>query len=191
MVNKKLSISLFTNQLGEYSQALLDPVIFAYIPTNEPNMSFIQSETLVQVKEFYTNNLATSNYKDIPHSIDAYSKLLKTLRGMIFIDPENVTYCLLMEICMKALTGSLNMYTVNERTILDEQTIIKLNLYIDEILSNKNMKTTINTVKGKFSIGKTIQLSSLYSDYIHYYGLPAFGEGFDVDKLNFLKLYNL
>lgn len=190
-MSKKLSISLFTNELGEYSQSLLNPVIFAYTPMKSSLITSAQNQVLAQIKTYYTKNLADINYKDIPSDMDSYSHLLTLVKQMIRIDPGNVTYCLLIEICMKALTGSLNMYTINERIILDEATIITLNLYIDEILTNKNLKTTINTMKGKIEMKKTMQLSSIYNDYIHFYGLPPFGDGFDVEKLNFLKTYNL
>jgi hypothetical protein len=190
IMSKKTSIALFTNRIGNYSNPLSNPKIFTNVPINMNKISSAQNQTLIEIK-LYTKNLANINYKDIPSDIGIYSQISNILKQMLQINPTNVTYRVLLEICMTALTGSLNMYTVYERIKLDEATIVRLTLYIDEILSDKNIKSTINTVKGNYAIKKTIQLSSIYSDYINFYGFPAFGEGFDVDKLNFLKTYNL
>jgi hypothetical protein len=189
--NKKTALSVFSNQLGPYSQAFLNSKIPTNVPTNLNKITSQQNQILLQIKTNYTNHLKNANYKDVSPDIGIYFYLLDAVKKMIQIEPGNNAYVLLLEICMKALTGSLNMYTIYERIRLDEATIIRLTLNMNEILSNKNMKSTINTVKGNYAIKKTIQLSSTYSNYINYYGFPAFGEGFDVDKLNFLKTYNL
>ena len=63
-----------------------------------------------------------------------------------------------------------------------------LNKKNDDILSGKNeVKAIGGCTSGKLSISKTFKLSPIYSYYIHLYGMPAYGVGFDATKLSLLS----
>ena len=76
----------------------------------------------------------------------------------------------------------------HERTEEQRKIINERQKKVDEILSGKNeIKAMHGDVCGEFVIAKTFKLAPLYSYYIHLYGMPAFGVGFDPKKLQLVK----
>ena len=58
---------------------------------------------------------------------------------------------------------------------------------IEDILSGKNEKDVIADTRGGFGLTKTFTLAPLFSYYIAAFGMPAFGVGFDKDKLSLIQ----
>ena len=86
--------------------------------------------------------------------------------------------------------GSLQ--TSNEAHILYEENAFlqesnaNLQQQIEEILSNKNESYAFTT-QGQYNLTQDYTLAPIFTEYIKKYGLPAYGEGFNPDKLLLLK----
>mgnify|MGYP006268438469 CR=1 FL=1 len=142
-----------------------------------------QFKLLTTIRENYSKNLATKNYEKIPSSITKYLALLHSLQK---IKITNANLLLLIQVVSNVLTGSLNANSLYSSYAYNEIAIITLTKRIQEILSNINV---INTSKGEgqFTAVKTVRLSPIFNYYIHLYGMPEPGVGFDMNKLAFLK----
>ena len=86
--------------------------------------------------------------------------------------------------------GSLQ--TSNQAHILHEENSLlqasnkTLEKQIEEILSNKSTNRAFTT-EGQYNITQDYTLTPIFKEYIKQYGLPAYGEGFDPDKLLIIK----
>lgn len=146
-----------------------------------------QFETVKQIHDAYTMQMAKGNYEAIPTDYDQYITLLNNLDT---VNVSDSTLKILIQLVEKSLIGSMNIHALNETVLYDELQILLLNNQIQDILSNKNTKEAISdpdAVTGQIKMEKTFKLSKIYSYYIHLYGMPAFGVGFDMKKLQFLQ----
>jgi len=140
-----------------------------------------------QIHDLYTYQMSLRNYTDIPTDYDQYLTYLNDLNT---INVSDSTMKLLMNIVEKALIGSMNIATLNDSVMYNEIQVLLLNNRIKDILDNKNTLNTVsdpNNISGQFSLQQTFKLSKIYSYYIHLYGMPQFGVGFDRNKLQFLQ----
>ena len=131
--------------------------------------------------------MAERNYDNIPGDYNQYLTLLNSLNT---INVSNTTMKFMIDMVEKALIGSMNIVTLNDSAMYNELQILLLNNRINEILTDKNTINVVSessNVSGQFSLQKTFKLSKIYSYYIHLYGMPAFGVGFDRKKLLFLQ----
>jgi hypothetical protein len=146
-----------------------------------------QYDTIKQIHDQYTMQMAQGKYDAIPTNYDQYVTLLNNLDT---VNVSDSTLQLLMNIVEKSLIGSMNINALNETVLYDELQILLLNNEIQDILSNKNNKDAISdpdAVRGQLKMEKTFKLSKIYSYYIYLYGMPAFGAGFDYKRLQFLQ----
>jgi len=146
-----------------------------------------QYAIIKQIHDQYTYEMAQRNYDNIPGDYNQYLALLNSLNT---INTSNNTMHLMIDMVEKALIGSMNIVTLNDSAMYNELQIILLNNRINEILTDKNTIHVVSessNVSGQFSLQKTFKLSKIYSYYIHLYGMPAFGVGFDRKKLQFLQ----
>jgi O-acetyl-ADP-ribose deacetylase (regulator of RNase III) len=95
----------------------------------------------------------------------------------------NTNLKLLMQIAYDGLTGALHSKTLNRDNVELNLQVALLNKKVDDILSGKNEVSTMACTSGEIVITKTFKLAPLYSYYIHLYGMPAYGVGFDTAKL--------
>jgi hypothetical protein len=131
--------------------------------------------------------MSLRNYSDIPSD---YNQYLTFLNDLNTINVTDSTMKLLMDIVEKALIGSMNISTLNDGVMYNELQILLLNNRIKDILDNKNTVNTVSdpaNISGQFTLQQTFKLSKIYSYYIHLYGMPQFGEGFNRHKLQFLQ----
>jgi hypothetical protein len=139
----------------------------------------------------YTKNMAERKYSSIPTDISTYIELLLRLSEYTK-NNSNDNLITLFTIATQGLTGSMNAnFLFNENLELTVK-IALLNKKIEEILSNKNNKSILDTtVTGGFTAKRTFKLAPLYSFYISIFGLPVYGVGFDPVKLQILlKILN-
>jgi len=147
------------------------------IPTN------IES-AINDIKNLYSTNLASNNYQNIPADYDTYMNLLYTLNS--YTNYPCDSFHLLFSIVKDALIGSSTMSTLFQNNNELNITISILNKKIDDILSGVNKIKAIGNVQGTIEFKKTIKLAPLYSFYIIFFGVPAFGVGFNQDILTTL-----
>ena len=197
MFRSKGSRSIFTNRMCDIPRNLLFPRPY-YNDTGTIETSSITIDNVINDRQYallqkihdsYTVLLANKQYENISSNYDQYIFLLHQLRE---INVSDSTLQLLINITEETLTGSVNMYSLYEAYMYNELQILLLNKRIEDILSDKNMVHTImDGIEGRFSLTKCFKLSPILSYYIHLYGVPAYGVGFDPDKLVFLqKLLN-
>jgi hypothetical protein len=146
-----------------------------------------QYDIIKQIHDIYTYQMSLRNYSDIPSD---YNQYLTFLNDLNTINVTDSTMKLLMDIVEKALIGSMNITTLNDSVMYNELQILLLNNRIKDILDNKNTVNTVSdpaNISGQFTLQQTFKLSKIYSYYIHLYGMPQFGEGFNRHKLQFLQ----
>jgi hypothetical protein len=138
------------------------------------------------IEKFYTSNMSKKSYEMIPNNYNQYIQLymiLNKLKRSI----TNDKLLLLLNIIREGLVGSINSYTIYGENIslrLDKR---NLELKVDEILSNKNVKmVNMSNTSGQMSIKKTIKLAAVFNYYILIYGMPEYGVGFDPMKISYL-----
>lgn len=138
------------------------------------------------LKTIYTNYvvpLANKQYEQISTNVGDFMKLTNALKA---INAKHPTLKLLLQIISNVLTGSLSAQSMYATYAYNEIAIIAINKRIEEILSNVNTVET-STGAGQLKITKAVKLAPIYSYYVHLYGLPEFGVGFDPAKLAFLR----
>ena len=186
--------SMFTNRMCDAPRNLLFPN-HCYSETTTSNITPLsiagvlndsQYALLQRIHDSYTVLLANKKYESISPNYDQYIYLLRELKDICVSDS---TLQLLIDITEETLTGSINMYSLYESSMYNELQILLLNKRIEDILSNKNMvHTLMDGITGQFTLKKNFKLSPILSYYVHFYGLPAYGVGFDPDKLAFLQI---
>lgn len=133
----------------------------------------------------YVKKMAERKYMEIPQDMDTYLNLYYKL-NLIISTTQNANLKLLFEIARDGLTGALysrGLY-VDVADLTIKNTILENR--ITDILSGKNEQQAMDSTCGEFVITKTFKLAAVYSYYITLYGLPAFGVGFDTNKLTML-----
>jgi hypothetical protein len=148
-------------------------------------LTFAQTKTIAVVHDSYTHLLATKKYESIRSNYSQYLTILKTLKTINIIDP---VMKLLIRIAEDAIHGAVDSVSLNSTYIASQIKILELNKYIDEILSNKNVKSTMSTgITADMKTEKMFKLSPIFSYYIYIYGMPEFGKGFDSNKVSLIQ----
>jgi len=159
-----------------YSPELSEPVIL-------PNRDLdFPSTAINRVETEYTTFLANRQYQSIPTDLnqslilydDIYQQKAKA---------TNTNLLILLQITMDGLQGTMNAYTLYTQNISLSLNNILLEKKIQDILSGKNEVKAMADTCGQFTASKTFVLAPLFSYYIMMYGLPAFGVGFNPEKL--------
>jgi hypothetical protein len=179
---------MFSNSLVLSSSRYLYNPISTYSGTSS-DLDIITSShiySLEIIEKFYTSNMSNKTYEMIPNNYNQYIQLymiLNKLQKTI----HNSKLLLLLNIIREGLVGSINSYTIYGENIslrLDKR---NLELKVDEILSNKNVKmVNMSNTSGQMSIKKTIKLAAVFNYYILIYGMPEYGVGFDPIKISYL-----
>jgi hypothetical protein len=187
-MSNSTSKSMFSNSLVLSSSRYLYNPISTYSGTSS-DLDIITSShiySLEIIEKFYTSNMSNKTYEMIPNNYNQYIQLymiLNKLQKTI----HNSKLLLLLNIIREGLVGSINSYTIYGENIslrLDKR---NLELKVDEILSNKNVKmVNMSNTSGQMSIKKTIKLAAVFNYYILIYGMPEYGVGFDPIKISYL-----
>jgi hypothetical protein len=193
LIGKTASRSLISNHVN-IQRTVINP-IEPYCCKKKPSGGGGGGESLVFDPELlgilntiefnYVKKMAERKYMEIPQDIDTYLNLYYKI-NLIISTTQNENLKLLFEIARDGLTGALysrGLYTdVADLTV--KNTILEKR--IEDILSGKNEQQAMDDTCGEFVITKTFKLAAVYSYYITLYGLPAFGVGFDTNKLTLL-----
>ena len=159
-----------------YSPELSEPVILPNRDLDFPGTAIGRARTE------YTTFLANHQYQSI--STDLNKSLL--LYDEVYQQKAlatNTNLLILLQITMDGIQGTMNAYTLYTQNISLTLSNIILEKKIEDILSGKNETNAISDTCGQFTATKTFVLAPLFSYYIMMYGLPAFGVGFDPEKL--------
>jgi hypothetical protein len=177
---------IMTNASRNVLSFLVTPSVRGEYPYNV-NVSVLSVEQISLVKRIhttYTVQMAGRNYASIPRD---YTQFVELMSSLSEINVNDSSLKLLIRIVQDALQGASNLAALYENVVYNEIQILTLERRITDILSDKNVKKVIgDTVEGDFSAVRQFKLSPIISYYIHLYGIPAFGVGFDRDKLRFL-----
>ena len=141
--------------------------------------------TLQKIETFYVGKMALRKYLEIPSSVPAFLSLNDTMLNAIS-KQKNTNLRLLFQIARDGMDGALNSKGLFSENADLNIRVLMLNKKNDDILSGKNELKAIGCTTGHISITKTFKLAPLYSYYIHLYGMPAYGVGFDATKLSLL-----
>jgi hypothetical protein len=142
--------------------------------------------TLRIIEGFYGQNLANKAYYNIPNNYDQYVKyyvLLETIQSKI----KNSSLALLIKFAQDTLIGAINAYTLYGNNVVLQLDKSNLEQKVQDILSNKNQKVVeLANTSGQLTINKTFKLAPVFNYYIMIFGMPAFGVGFDPNKISYL-----
>ena len=148
-------------------------------------LSYAQAHALTVVHDSYSLLLAQKKYESISTNYTDYLTLLKTIKT---IDLRDTNLNILLMIAEDAILGAVNSVAVNVNYSYTQLKMITLNKYIDDILSDKNVKKVLSDgISGNISASKVFKLSPIFSYYIILYGMPIKGAGFDPVKLAFIE----
>ena len=159
-----------------YSPELSEPVIL-------PNLDLaFPSTSINRIEMEYTTHLANRRYQAIPTDLnqslilydEIYQQKSRATNGNLLI---------LLQITMDGLQGTMNAYALYTQNISLTLNNIILEKRVTDILSGKNDVKAMSDTCGQFTASKTFVLAPLFSYYIMMYGLPAFGVGFNPEKL--------
>lgn len=142
------------------------------------------SNSLVLIQEQYINNVVNKNYDNIP-SFNNYLYLYETITNEIQNTTNNSIKLLLM-ITLGSLQTSNQAQILYEENAFLQESKEALEKQLEDILSNKNENYAFST-EGQYNLSQDYILAPLFTKYIQTYGLPAYGEGFDPDKLLIIK----
>ena len=142
------------------------------------------SNSLVLIQEQYINNVVNKNYDNIP-SFNNYLYLYETITNEINSTTNNSIKLLLM-ITLGSLQTSNQAQILYEENAFLQESKEALEKQLEDILSNKNENYAFST-EGQYNLSQDYILAPLFTKYIQTYGLPAYGEGFDPDKLLIIK----
>lgn len=159
-----------------YSPELSEPVILPNRDLDFPGTAIERARTE------YTTFLANRQYQSISNDLNK-SLLLYDEVYQQKAKATNSNLLILLQITMDGIQGTMNAYTLYTQNISLTLSNIILEKKIDDILSGKNETNAISDTCGQFTATKTFVLAPLFSYYIMMYGLPAFGVGFDPEKL--------
>jgi hypothetical protein len=159
-----------------YSPELSEPVTLPNLDLDFPNTYINRVETE------YTTHLANRRYQSIPTDLNQ-SLLLYDEIYQQKSRATNPNLLILLQITMDGLQGTMNAYALYTQNISLTLSNIILEKRITDILSGKNETKAMSDTCGQFTASKTFVLAPLFSYYIMMYGLPAFGVGFNPEKL--------
>ena len=165
-----------------YTEAIQEPIILE-------STDLVFSDTVVNsiktIDHEYTSRMANRQYADIPTDLNQ-SLVLHDEVGKQYDVATNDNLKTLLQITRDGLNGAINGYALYTQhlSMAIKNTILEKR--IEEILSGKNEKDVISDTCGGFGITKSFTLAPLFSYYIAAFGVPAFGVGFNKDKLSLI-----
>jgi hypothetical protein len=159
-----------------YSPELSEPVV---LPNQDLNFP---STAINRARNEYTTFLANRQYQSIPTDLNQSLILYDEIYQQKAL-ATNTNLMILLQITMDGIQGTMNAYTLYTQNIALSLNNIILEKRIEDILSGKNEVKAVSDTCGQFTATKTFVLAPLFSYYIMMYGLPAFGVGFDPEKL--------
>jgi hypothetical protein len=193
MVGFSASKSMFFNNMIPYAnKSILNPVGIRPVTTTTiitiggggTDITNEELESLREIEEFYTSNLAEKTYTQIPTDFTRYLKLFDIVNKAYIKYSANTALALLFQITTEGLTGSMNAFGLNT---LNVELDIQNTWYQDQlqqIINGVNVNPAFDQNIGTLSMVQTFELAPLFTYYIKMYGIPAPGVGFDPVKLN-------
>lgn len=144
-------------------------------------------QALMIIDKRYVGAVAKKNYESVPKDYLEYIRLYKVIRSIKY-KTQNKCLLIFLKIIEDALVSSINTYTIYSENVILRIDKINLEKKIEEILSDKNTVTVqmMNT-SGQLNITKSFKLKGIFNYYILLYGLPAYGVGFDPERMVFLE----
>ena len=171
-----------TRVITVFTEAIQEPIIL-----ESTDLQF--SETVVNsintIDTEYTSRMANRKYADIPTDLNQSLVLHDEVTKQYDVN-TNDNLKTLLQITLDGLNGSINGYALYTQHLSMSIKNSILEKRIEDILSGKNEKDVIADTCGGFGISKAFTLAPLFSYYIAAFGLPAFGIGFDQDKLSLI-----
>ncbi len=172
-----------TRIITVFTEAIQEPII---LESTDLVFSDIVVNSINTIDTEYTSRMANRQYADIPTDLNQ-SFVLHDEVGKQYDLATNDNLRTLLQITLDGLNGSINGYALYTQHLSMSIKNSILEKRIEEILSGKNEKDVIADTCGGFGLTKTFTLAPLFSYYIAAFGLPAFGVGFDRDKLSLIK----
>lgn len=188
-MSNSTSKSMFSNSLVLSSARYLYNPISTYNGGGSSDLDVVTNsymKSLEIIERMYTSNMSNKTYELIPRNYNQYIQLymiLQRLQQKI----NNSKLLLLLKIIREGLVGAINSFSLYGENVALKLDKRNLELKVDEILSNKNVKmVNLSNTTGQMTIKKTVKLAAIFNYYILIYGMPAFGVGFDPIKISYL-----
>ena len=177
------SKSFLTQSVTVTNRSFINPTSSATVDfggqTTFTNETYL---ALKAIQEFYTFNLASKTYTNIPTDYNRFLYLYRIVHTT-YQRITNTSLRLLFQITEEGLVGAINSFDLNYLNTELVQRNSELQTTIDQLISGVNMRSAIKTDIGNVSLQKTFTLAPLFSYYIMLYGMPESGVGFNQDKL--------
>jgi hypothetical protein len=193
MFGRSYSKSMFFNNMISYSEkSVLNPVgvrrvnnaTTTTIIVNETQVTDAELESLREIEEYYTSNLAGKTYTQIPTDFTRYLKLFDIVNKARIKYNGNTALSLLFQITTEGLTGSMNAFGLNTLNVELEIQNTWYQEQLQQIINGVNVNPAFDQNTGTLSMMQTFELAPLFTYYIKMYGIPLPGAGFDPVKLN-------
>jgi len=193
------SKSLFTNNtVFSNTRSLLNPISFAIdlqtVTTGTSQeldfltQSYMDILRIIQTQ--YSSQIANQTYENIPTDFSQYTTLVNEVQTML-TKTSNPSVLLLLQIAEDTLRGTFNSLSLYGDNILLQLDKADLQKQVADILSNKNVTTTQQSISNNnMTITQSFKLAPVFNYYIRIYGAPIQGQGFDPVKIAFL-IYTL
>ena len=165
------------------TEAIQEPII---VESTDLVFPEIVVNSINTIDAEYTSRMANRQYADIPTDL-IQSLLLHDEVGKQYDAATNSNLRTLLQITLDGLNGAINGYALYTQHLSMSIKNSILEKRIEDILSGKNEKDVIADTCGGFGLTKTFTLAPLFSYYIAAFGMPAFGVGFDKDKLSLIQ----
>lgn len=191
------SKSLFSNETFlSNTRSLINPISLSFataiqrVSTGTSEELTFLTETylniLTTIQTLYSSKIATRQYELIPTDYTQYTNIVRDVREMR-TKTTNTSILLLLRIAEDTVNGAFNSLAVYGDNLLLQIDKADLQKKIDEIITNKNVETTQNTIStSSITVTQTFQLAAVFNYYVRIYGAPQSGEGFDPVKIAFL-----
>jgi hypothetical protein len=184
--------SLFGN-LNNNIKSILNPVGNTTIPFYNNELKF-SIEEYSKLNHFNKNyNYLENKYENLENkyenllSIEEYIDLFHILSNLE-IKIKNSNIKLLLRISRNGLMSTINAFGLNIDNIKSNIKNMILDNKMNSILSTKNETNAIVFSENNYNLEKQFTLSPIFSYYISYFGIPEEGLGFDLDKIQMIKL---
>jgi hypothetical protein len=174
---------------GNYSQnekSMINPV-------RNTTITFYNNELKFSVEEYLKINNFIENQKidlfEDSFSYEDYIDLLNIISNLE-IKTNNESIQLLLKVTSYGLHTMLAAFGINKENIEINIKNMILQNRIESIITETNTRNSIvlNTPNNEYNLKKQFTLSPLFSYYISIYGIPEKGLGFDIKKLQLLKI---
>jgi hypothetical protein len=172
-----------TRIITVFTEAIQEPIILESTDLLFPE---IVVNSINTIDAEYTSRMANRQYADIPTDLNQ-SLVLHDEVGKQYDAATNSNLRTLLQITLDGLNGAINGYALYTQHLSMSIKNSILEKRIEDILSGKNEKDVIADTCGGFGLTKTFTLAPLFSYYIAAFGMPAFGVGFDKDKLSLIQ----